>query len=193
MSHSPSKANQPLNNLQKAGQPLHVNMFPVIVVLLSILLTVSFIVLILSSLIGLQLGNSLLHPVPVCPYEAAVQSIESLAAYARQTTQGHLLCLTDASPHRTNTASDGPVAVPLQQHTQSSHKMRGLSEGRDFGVIGLTIRDDRIQQLEFYPDVLPEDVLLFYWGMPIPSANPAILSSWNCLGIEGRIRRLCPW
>ena len=52
-------------------------------------------------------------------------------------------------------------------------------KGNIFRTVSVTIENNRIRQLEFYSDVLPEDSLLLYWGMPdsiTQSGNPQIVN-----------------
>jgi hypothetical protein len=177
-----SKGDQSLNGVRAVNKPSPMNTFPTIVVRLSILFTFSFITLILSILAGLRLGNSLLHPSPFSAYEAVWpgQSIASLSEYAQQTIPDRLPCLTDVSPRREYPGLEVRVAAGAYNVLGQAIKCTAYPKDGMFRVISLTIESDRIRQLEFYSEVLSEDVLLLYWGMPdsiTPSGNPQIVWS----------------
>jgi hypothetical protein len=150
------------NDVREAKKPVRINTFVGTMVLLSVLLTFSFVVLILSTLAGLRLGNTLLHPSPFGAFEAVWtgQSIASLSEYAQQTIPGHLACLTGASPHQEYLGLAVRVAPGAYNALGQVIKCAAYPKDGMFRVISLTIENDSIQQLEFYSEVLSEDVLL---------------------------------
>jgi hypothetical protein len=182
ISQEQSGAEQPLNNVSIGFKPLHVNTLPGIVVRLSVLLTLSFVVLILSTLAGLQLGNTLLHPSPFAAFEAIWpgQSVTSLSAYAGRNARDSLPCIAASAPQSQYIGLDVQVA-PVAYNGSAQAVMTCADYPKDdiFRTVSVTIENNRIRQLEFYSDVLPEDSLLLYWGMPdsiTQSGNPQIVN-----------------
>jgi len=176
-----SKAHQPFKDIHAATKPSLTNTLPGLVVLLSVLLTFSFFVLMLSTLVGLQLGNTLLHPSPFGGFEALWpgQSIVGLSAYARHTARGYLPCVTSVTPPRHYLGLQVQFAAGAYNGGGSALKCADYPKDDVFRTVNVTIENNRIQQLEFYSDVLPEDGLLLYWGMPdsiTQSGNPQIVN-----------------
>jgi hypothetical protein len=140
-----------------------------LVVMASLWLTLIFIIAILSGLLAVRAHNAALpHPNPFVAYEPLWpgQSIESVAAFARQTPQGFSYCLSSES---SNPALDGltmHLNVPSMNNTGKSAVCSYPAADGIFQHIIIALEDNRVRTLQFCSDVLPKDLLLLYWGMP---------------------------
>ena len=154
---------QPLTNPRVSNGTLRLT-----VVFIAVLLTFSFMLLILSTLAGLQLGNTLRRPNPFVNYEALWpgQPITSLATYGRQNRNSYLPCIAGTSPLEAYRGLG--IRVSPGAYDSLGQVIQCVDYPNDgvFHSISVTIVADQIQQVEFHSDVLREDMLLLYWGMP---------------------------
>lgn len=131
-------------------------------------LMLSFSALIISTLLGLQLGHALLRPNPFAAYEAVWpgQSISSLTAYARRTPEGEIPCYGNA-----NEPFLGLVIQPISRTAYADTLSREIvctanpSEGTFRSMI-VAIEHDQVQELVLFSDTLHQDTLFVYWGAP---------------------------
>lgn len=145
---------------------------PKAVLVAAVGLTIGFAMFMLSTIAGLQLGNTLLRPSPFIPYEAIWpgQTLESLEAYATGLPEGQIACMA-GSAHSPGTPYTGETVYHIPENTPSTLSNTELvcsyqpASGL-FRWVTVRIKNSRIAQLELLSDVLPEDVLLLYWGMP---------------------------
>jgi hypothetical protein len=134
------------------------------------LLIFSSFALIVSTLLGLQLGHALLRPNPFAAYEGIWpgQSISSLAAHARGTPEGKMLCRSGIMLHD-------------QYPSLVIHFDAGTAYGSDMGnkivctafpsegvfrSMSVTVENDQVQELTLFSDSLHQDSLFLYWGAP---------------------------
>jgi len=142
---------------------------PKAVVVAAVGLTFGFVTFMLATVAGLQLGNTLLRPSPFIPYEAIWpgQSLESLETYVRRMAERQITCTSGEAPSPGAPYSSAAVyripgdAIPSSELVCSYSPASGL-----FRWVTVRMENARIEQLELISDVLPEDVLLLYWGMP---------------------------
>jgi hypothetical protein len=145
-----------------------IHLFPVLVGFLSLLLLLTFIVLILSDLVGFRLGNTELHSNPFTAYEGIWpgQSIESVAAYARQTPEESMTCFSSSAPD-----PNYPGLVVHIEHAEMDELDRSIvctqvPGDSVFRIVNVTIEDKHVQELQLGSNGLQEDSLLLYWGEP---------------------------
>lgn len=145
---------------------------PKAVLVAAVGLTIGFVMFMLSTIAGLQLGNTLLRPSPFIPYEAIWpgQTLESLEAYARGLPERQIACMAGGSPSLGSPYSGVTVYhIPENMPNTSLNAELVCSYQPASGLfrwVTVRIINSRISQLELLSDVLPEDVLQLYWGMP---------------------------
>ncbi len=134
------------------------------------LFTLLFVLFMLSIISGYQLGNTLLRPSPFIPYEAIWPGLEldSLVAYARRTPEGFINCSSGVSA---TTSQPYPVTttyvIPRDSAALNGRLVCFFQPASGaFRWVTVHVEDEQIQQVELLSDVLPEDALLLYWGMP---------------------------
>ena len=153
---------------QSLNKPLLINTLPGILALLAVLLTVSFLVLTLSTLTGLQLGNALVHPNPFAAYEAVWpgQSAASVAAFALGSRQGYMPCVAGASPRKPYASLEVRIAPGAYETLGDKGDCIHAPNNGIFRWMTVAIEDDQVQELQLFSDVLQQDTLLLYWGAP---------------------------
>lgn len=161
------KGMQVETELRGAAGSIHT--LPRVVLVAAFGLTFGFVTFILSTMAGMQLGNTLLRPSPFIPYEAIWpgQALESLETYVRRLPEGQITCTSGTSPSPSMPYASPVVyripgdAILSSELVCSYEPASGL-----FRWVTIRMRNAQIAQLELISDVLPEDVLLLYWGMP---------------------------
>jgi hypothetical protein len=135
---------------------------------LAVLLTLSFITLIGSILLGFSTGDRLLHPNPFVGYEALWpgQSIASVAAFAERTPEGRMACITGVSPSERYLGLDITVIAASSDQTDKTISCRYFPKDGGFNKTFVIIDADRVQEVQLFANSLPEDALLLYWGAP---------------------------
>jgi len=138
-----------------------------LVILVSVWLTLTFAIAMMSGLAGVSAGNRLIHHNPFAAYGALWpgQSIESVAAYAWQTPQGFIPCLSSESAGLDYDGLTMRHIYSALDDTKSTVCTYSPDDNVFQGIM-VTIVDNRVQELQFFSDVLLEDSLLLYWGMP---------------------------
>jgi hypothetical protein len=119
-------------------------------------LILSFSALIGSTLLGLQLGDSLLRSNPFADYEAVWpgQSIASLEAYARRTSVGAIPCYAPAVSGNTYDVRVNEIICTY------------VSDESLFRSMSVRVVRDQVQELTLFPGSLHQDNLFLYWGAP---------------------------
>ena len=152
---------------------------------ISILLLVSFVVLIASMLAGLYLGTMQLHPNVFATYNAVWpgQTMASLAAFAQHTPEGRIKCIADEAPskvypHLVVNVTIGATGV--LNHT--TYCMSAVDDAL-FHKIEVVLSDGQVQVLKLFSDTLHHDTLLLYWGAPDAiqrrGDNQPLYLEWN--------------
>ena len=159
---------------------------PLLASFIAALLSLSFLVLIVSTLTGMQLGNKLLRPNPFTSLEAVWpgQSSGSVAAFVERTSEGGMLCFTGSDSNAPYSSS----AVRLEANTIVGVALANrivcsaASNTGTFRSMTTTVEQGQVQELVLFSDVLHQDSLFLYWGAPdaISSADSAHLYlHWN--------------
>ena len=153
---------------QAASQGFVIYPLPAFVMFVATLLTLSFIILILAIVVGLHVGDSLLHPNPLATYGGVWpgQSQPSVAAYARRLPQGRISCITGASPRQQYIGLD--VRVAAGAYDALGRKISCMNKLDDgvFRWMTVAIDGNHVRELRLFSDTLPQDALLLYWGPP---------------------------
>lgn len=128
----------------------------ILVLVAAAMLILNFSALIVSTLLGLRLGDALLRPNPFAAYEAIWpgQSIASLEAYAQQTPEGAFPCYAPVAP--SNTYDVGASALVCTS----------ASDEGVFRSMSVTVVRGQVQELTLFSDSLHQDNLFLYWGAP---------------------------
>lgn len=150
-----------------SDRELFVRDLPTYVIFLAVLLTLSFLVMITSAFTGVQLGSTLSHPNPFTPYETIWpgQTAAALFEYAQGSGTGFVNCF---SGERYAIGSFGSWAKDRYQC------MNTLGDSV-FRSVQVDVAQNRIHDMLLFSDVLPEDTLMLYWGIPdsiAQSGNP---------------------
>ena len=159
---------QSLNRSMQSSRSESLTILPVFVVFASALLIVSFSVLMLSMVSGFRLGTQLVHSNPFAAYEAIWpgESVSSVAAFAQRTPQGAMKCISGASPIQSYSGLEVRVAAgaydALRQKIACTHSPKDSV----FRWMTIAIDHDQVSELELFSDVLQQESLLLYWGMP---------------------------
>lgn len=156
-----------MNAARSLGSESFGSRLPLLATFLAFLLIFSFAVLILSALLGLQLGSAALRPNLFADFQAVWpgQSVYSLAEFAQHTPEGALLCWSGAAP-------DEPVPG-LTVHVSHDPNYIGdriactyaPTEGV-FRSVSVRVEHGLVQEVTLFSDVLQQDSLLLYWGAP---------------------------
>ena len=153
---------------QAMSQGIIIYTLPAFVTFIAVVLTLSFIILIVSVFAGLHLENSLLHSNPLAAYEGVWpgQSTASVAAYAQRTPQGYISCVSDTPGQQFRGMEVRIVPGPPPSSSKiRCMKVNAPDDGK-FRWMMVTIDENRVQELQLSSDSFPQDVLLLYWGPP---------------------------
>jgi hypothetical protein len=137
---------------------LFIRTLPNIMIIVAILLTFGFLVTIISALTGIELGNTLSHPNPFTAYEAIWpgQPTAELSEYIQRTDAGFVNCF---SGDRYSTGSFGSWGI--ERYLCMDNPSDSV-----FGSVQVAIADSRIHNLLLFSNVLLENALMLYWGIP---------------------------
>lgn len=141
-----------------ADRELFIRTVPNLMTFLAVLLTLGFLVMIFSALTGIQLGSALSHPNPFTGYEAIWpgQPTVGLSEYVQGMDAGFVNCF---SGDRYSTGSFGSWGI-------EAYLCMDAPSDRVFRSVQIAIADNRIHDLLLFSNVLPENTLMLYWGIP---------------------------
>ena len=168
MDRSAWRAGAVPDHTKLSSQVIVIHTLPLLIVFFALLLTMSFIVLILSVAAGFGLGNVLLRSNPVAAYEAVWpgQSVAAVAAYAQHLPQGYLSCVSGASPAQPISGLDVRVAPGAYGAMGPEIACTKSLDDGVFRWMTVIIRGEQVQALKLISDGLQQDSLLLYWGAP---------------------------
>jgi hypothetical protein len=150
------------------GTSRRVLVFPVpstVLFVLALLLTFGLVMLMLTFLISFRLGDLMARPNPFTAYESIWpgQSIANMSQYAVRAPKAYFRCYTESSGAQ---FPGERVNIPYGDN-QPPQNMTCENNADDvFRYMGIRIKDNRIQELDLFSDVLQEDTLFLYWGAP---------------------------
>jgi hypothetical protein len=143
---------------------------PALIFVVALLLTATFLSLVMSFMVSFRLGDMMARPNPFNNYELVWpgQTLAQVAEYARRTPKGYLDCHATAPLINSYPGVLRLLISPTDMYYGPNQPMTcmGTIEKGIFRSVSVTIQDDQVQELNLFSDYLQQDVLAVYWGVP---------------------------
>ncbi|MEO8606256.1 MAG: hypothetical protein ABI690_00115 [Chloroflexota bacterium] len=156
----------PLLNRESARRVLDIPVAPSVLMVLALMLTFGLVIVMLSLLVSFRLGETMARPNPFSAYESLWpgQSIADMVEFGVHMPKSYTRCYTESYsaqyPGEKVTVTYGATQPPENMTCANS------VDNDLFRFMGIRIKENQIQEIDLFSDVLQEDTLYLYWGAP---------------------------